>query len=428
MNQYDPEVARSYRKEHRNVPFDQLEETLKNDGIIDQESDHIPHLRKQMQRANSTRSAVARPRVRPGKKKIVSQQVLNDRKAKAVRRVTTEPPGYPALKETMTADSMSISAPTSRTQISRAGKPSVNYRANGDCSITHREFIQDVTGQVATVITPISINPGLVGSFPWLSRIAANYESYQFESLRFHYETSASTAGTGVVVLTVDYDPADQAPTSKTQMLAYRGAVRSSPWSPSCHVSLKEDITKRKTYYVRAGNLAPTLDITLYDTGTLYVMTTGQGSTANIGELWVEYTLKLMTPRALSAGGGNAVWATYDPIDNTNIINYTSGNLPATVVSSGTTTAVATVTFNQPWQGVCTFDLSGTTLVAAVFGGTCTRTDAWSVVNGAATQLVGHVSVNALPGQTLTVTVGNATIVPAANNGFWFTQGLGNYQ
>lgn len=351
-----------------------------------------------------------------------ARKAKNNAKGKEIVRITK--PGYPTLA-TVGSDTLALSAPTNTTRINRAGRPKIQYRGNGDCYIVHREYIMDATASVTMTTTGLAINPGLSSTCPWLSRIASNYESYVFDSLKFHFETQSSTVATGTVIMTVDYDAADAAPTTKTQALAYRGAVRSAPWASCCHVSAPEDLRKRKTYFVRAGNLAPGKDVNLYDTGNFYFLSLGQGGVGTSGELWIDYAIKLMTPRALSAGGGNAIWGQYDPVDNTNICQYTGGNLPASVVSSGTTTAVMTVTFTQPWQGVCTFDYSGTGLVAAVFGGTATRTDAWSVVNGGTSQLVGHVTINAIGGQTLTVTIGNTTIVPAANNGVWFTQGLG---
>jgi hypothetical protein len=410
-----------YRPGHRILPVDQVEDALKRDGILPYESEGIPHF----DMSNSTQ-IIVKPKAK-GKKPQSQKPKAKPKKKSgpAVRMVTS---GYPAVDTSLVGSSVSLSAPTGRGLVNRSGKPRVNYSNNGDVIISNKALLMDVSGSTPFSVFPLAINPGLPSFELWLSKIAANYESYKFLSLEFFYEPEAATSATGSIILAIDYDAGDSAPTTKAQICSYRSTVRCAPWTPCVHRSLHEDLNKRCSYFVRAGGIPPGKDINLYDVGNLYIGTVGQGGTIVIGEIWVRYTIKLMTPRSLSAGGGNAVWGLYDPIDNTNICNYTSGNLPATVTSSGTTSAKMTAVFNQPWQGVVTFDLSGTSLAVATYGGTAIRTDPWSVVNGGTTQLVGHVTVNAIPGQDLQITIPNATITTGSNNGFYFMQGTGAYQ
>lgn len=341
-------------------------------------------------------------------------------------RVKVSPVGYPAIQNTLENNSLTVAAPTNRTNIKRSGLPRLSYLPNGDCRIRHREFVQDITGQIAQNINTFPINPGLVLLFPWLSRIAGNFESYQFYDLCFRFETEASSASTGTVLLSVDYDASDAPPTTKQQALAYRGAVRSSPWCACVHTSIKEDLTKRKSYFVRAGGLSTSNDITLYDTGNLFVMTIGQVGTAVVGELWVEYDIKLMTPRSLSAGGGNAVWGRYFlGVDNSQLAVYNSGNLPVTQVNSGTTTAVSTWTFQQPWQGVITANIGGTGIGVTTVTGTGGVTAFASNTNAGSTGITLKAEINAVQGQTVILTVNNSTLTSAS---IYFMQGLGAYQ
>jgi len=98
-------------------------------------------------------------------------------------------------------------------------------------------------------------------------------------------------------VLAVDYDASDAAPLTKQQALAYRGSVRSPPWQNCCHTSLKEDLSKEKTYYVRPGAQPANTDIKTYDTGVLYAINQGVTTGGAVtGELYVEYDVLLMTP------------------------------------------------------------------------------------------------------------------------------------
>jgi hypothetical protein len=263
--------------------------------------------------------------------------------------------------------------------------------------------------------------------FPWLSRIAANYESYRFEKLAFSYETQASTAQTGSVILTVDYDPSDSAPTGKAQALNYRGAVRSAPWCPCVHYSIPEDLHKRTSYFVRAGSLPVGKDVALYDIGNLFVVTNNNASTAIIGEVWVNYTVRLMTPQSLNAGGGNALWTEYAlGVDRTEMCVYSNGNLPAVAVNStGAGTSITTFTFSQAYQGLFTFNIGGTGIGATTVTGTSNPVSFAAQTNAAATGITGKAEINAAQNQTVILTVTNTTLT---SNSTYFTQGLGAFQ
>lgn len=419
----------SYPKETRSTPVDQLENQLKQLGILNSGPDLPPHRNFNMQGVKvKGRKKGATVIVRDGPRVARRPKPkMDDGNRKGVN-VSMAAGQYPTMSDSV-RDSLMISAPTSKAYLNRSGRPNLQYGPNGDCRIRHREFLSDITGSVAFAVNTFQVNPGLVGSFPWLSRIAGNYESYVFENLRFHYGTEASTASTGSLIMSLDYDPSDSAPTTKMQALTYRGAVRSSPWAPCLHTSIREDLTKRKTYYVRAGGLTPGLDVTLYDTGNLYVITVGQGAATVIGELWVEYDIRLMTPRSLSAGGGNAVWSRYSVgPTNATLAVYNAGNLPATVVNTGTVAAVATFTFNQPWQGSVSWAVGGTAITSTTIGGTAANSGLGAAINGAATLVVARSEINAIQGQTVILTVNNTTIDGSGNSSITFTQGFGAYQ
>jgi hypothetical protein len=199
------------------------------------------------------------------------------------------------------------SAPVAQQRAQRMLKPQMRSQPNGDCRIRHREYIADM---VAEATSPsifkaegFPVNPGLSGTFPWLSQIAPRFEKYRFDSLKFDFQTEAPTSLGGSVILTVDYDASDIAPTSKVQAMAYKNAVRSAPWEESCHVSAKEDLSQQKAYFVRSAAAPAASDIKLYDVGNLFacsqnIVTGG----ATLGELYVEYDVLLMTPQLQAAG------------------------------------------------------------------------------------------------------------------------------
>jgi len=164
--------------------------------------------------------------------------------------------------------------------------------------IRNREFIIDVPGSVAYAITvPLSINPGNVASFPWLSSIANSYEAYHFRRLRFEFVPNRGTSTSGSVWMAVDYDASDSPPTSKVELASFSHSVRSSIWSPlnmDCSRQDMDLVRKRFTAHqgVSTGN-----DRKLYDVGNVYVAIQGAPDTNSVGDLWVDYEVELETPQ-----------------------------------------------------------------------------------------------------------------------------------
>jgi hypothetical protein len=180
--------------------------------------------------------------------------------------------------------------------------------------VKHREYFTDVTAGAGTPtafdVESYAINPGQSDLFPWLSKIAANYESYRFNSLKFIYSTEAPTSYAGTLILAVDYDATDSDPIDKQQALAYRSSVRSAPWNGCEHRSLPEDLHKAKSNFIRPGAQPNGTDLKTYDIGNLFVISQGVSvANAVLGEMYVEYEVELMTPvyestTSFAAAGG----------------------------------------------------------------------------------------------------------------------------
>lgn len=187
------------------------------------------------------------------------------------------------------------------TMTTRTRGPKVVTLRNGDTRVQHREYITDVTAGSGAAspfnLQSYPVNPGQSTVFPWLSKLAHNFESYRFRKLRFIYETEAPSSLGGSLILAVDYDASDSPPINKQQALAYRESVRSAPWTECCHTSLVEDLSKLKSHYVRAGVQPTNTDIKTYDVGNLFVITQGVTTSGAVcGELYVEYDVELLTP------------------------------------------------------------------------------------------------------------------------------------
>jgi hypothetical protein len=173
------------------------------------------------------------------------------------------------------------------------------------CTIVEDEYIAEVIGGGTGANfnnTAYPINPGQVGTFPWLSKIAQQWEKYHFNSLEFYYKpevTGFATAGTtGKVIFSVEFDASDAPPASKQQMEDTIPHVDSMPSVP-----LRMPLTARQmhslypTLYVRPGGLPGASDIKTYDAGNLNIATQGLASNgATLGELRVRYNVTLSVP------------------------------------------------------------------------------------------------------------------------------------
>jgi len=292
----------------------------------------------------------------------------------------------------------------------------VNSSRNGDCTVSHREYIKDIVAGTGTPsvfsVEQLSCNPGQAGTFPWLSSLAQNFESYRFEKLKFDYETEAATSLGGTLVMALDYDASDASPQSKQIMMAYRGSVRSAPWTECCHSSDREDLNKQKSYYVRPGPQPVNTDIKMYDTGILFVASQGVSTASStLGELYVEYTVRLMTPLyqpnkivggQVAAGG---VITPANPLGTVPVIDAQAVGFSV----SGT----SQITIAQPGTYLFSSSSAGTVLTTAaltnVQGATVTAVSV--IANAAATALLGDwIVVTSLANATLNFVVTGTTV------------------
>lgn len=309
-----------------------------------------------------------------------------------------------------------VKAPVAQARSYRnLGPRTKQYLPNGDIRVSHREYFNDLTSPGASFnVSQYRINPGLANVFPWLSDIAPNWESYSFERLDFHFETESPTSTPGTVLLVIDYDAADDQPSSKSDAMTYRGAVRSAPWTSCCNRSSKEDLHKMKERYIRQGTLAANLDIKTYDVGALYVCTQGQTGVSTLGELYVDYDVVLKTPQKATtpAGsrrivGGSGLTAT----DLTGTDPTLTGTLPLTV------SGASEITFGAAWEGLVHLLIAGTTLAVPVVTTATTATIAniATTTNAAATAVSLVYRVQATVGQILNLELTSAATVTAAN-------------
>lgn len=168
--------------------------------------------------------------------------------------------------------------------------------------ISHLEYLGDILGSTTTfaIAQTLAINPGMP-SFPWLSPIASAYEMYRFTSLKFIYAGRSSSAVGGYCTLAIDYDPTDPPPASKTEINNFNDRVAVVPWEPKATlVCSRSALARMPKYMTRSSSIAD--ELANYDVGTFYVVAGNQLTNAQIGELWVEYSIEFFQPQTNRAG------------------------------------------------------------------------------------------------------------------------------
>jgi len=156
------------------------------------------------------------------------------------------------------------------------------------------ESLGRFNGSVAFAETQFPINPGQAGTFPWLSQEAKLWEKYEFDKLEFEFRTTInefSTNALGRIILGVDYDASDPAPSTRSQAEISRPVTAQAPYFNQRLILRKEDMGEVcKYHFVRPGSLPGQSDIKFYDVGVLNFGTDGNVNTNEVGELWVHYS------------------------------------------------------------------------------------------------------------------------------------------
>lgn len=285
------------------------------------------------------------------------------------------------------------------------GKPKQTHLTNGDAVVEHSEFIQDVPGTIAFSVLAggLPVNPGMSNTFPWLNQLANNYESYLFEKLEFEYRTSSSSATSGVLMLAIDYDASDPAPVGKVQISSYQDCARDAPWKSFIQRNKLQNLRKRSSYYVRNGALSANQDIKLYDVGNVFMASQGMAAdTPAVGELWVNYKIRLMTPQLQDPAVGTSRSSRIIYTGSTIDVNAGSN---APLVATGTATS-SILTATQPYNCLISLLVTNTAPnipALATVGTSCTLQNSQFQTTG--TLGVGLASYQALflTGQTLNI-------------------------
>lgn len=269
------------------------------------------------------------------------------------------------------------------------GIPSM-HKSGQSIIVRHKEYVTEVRGNPNfTVRNTFGINPGLKETFPWLSRIASNFQEYRIKGMVYHYIPSsgnaiASTnAALGTVMMQTNYRASDAAPSSKVELLNEYWATESVPSEGFCHpIECDPQENPFKIQYVRAGSIPSGDNVLLYDLGTTNLCVSGQQATDTVlGDLWVTYEVELRKPvvksntqdAILGFSRSANIYNTANPLGNSGVVQTgslgfdatsTAITIPAYAVGDFLITVSWPFSSMTTWTAVAAPTLVGCTLIS----------------------------------------------------------------
>lgn len=190
----------------------------------------------------------------------------------------------------------------------------INDSVKGGITFRHKEYLRDViTSSTAGAFSLDSylLNPGNSKTFPWLSQVSANFEQYSFEGVIFEFRSMSADAlnstntALGSVIMATNYDSIDTAFKSKGEMENYEWGMSCKPSTNMLHpIECAPRQSFNTELFILDGPVPSGADPRLYHWGNMQIATSGfQGTSVNIGELWVTYQIRLLKPKMFVALG-----------------------------------------------------------------------------------------------------------------------------
>lgn len=187
------------------------------------------------------------------------------------------------------------------------GADEVRYRRKeylGDISTLNKDF----------KLSNFPINPGMSQTFPWLSRIAPNYEQWKLHGLVFQFVSTSAVAisstdpALGKLLMATEYDVSQPLFTSSRAMLATLYSNYGKPSDDLVH-AVECDRTKSLSdvLFIRSGAVPTGANIQLYDHANFQLATEGLPSATNVGGLWVTYDISFLKPKLSALAGEPAM-------------------------------------------------------------------------------------------------------------------------
>lgn len=204
--------------------------------------------------------------------------------------------------------------------LSEGNSPAYMHQSNSNAIIRHREYIQDIVSSAtpnAFQNQVFAIQPGLNGSFPWLSALAQQYEQYRIKGMVYEFKSlyadaiasSAANATIGYVIMGTNYNSVYPPFINKQQMDNTDYTTSAKPSVSFYHpIECEPDSHPTQNLYIRSGDPPLNADLRMYDLGNFQIATGGiAAANVLVGELWCTYEVELIKPISTTAHGLNVL-------------------------------------------------------------------------------------------------------------------------
>lgn len=171
-------------------------------------------------------------------------------------------------------------------------------RSTNRMKLRHSEFISTIDLNPDFTATKLEMNAGLAGCFPWLNRVAINFEHYKFNYVNLVYEPFVGSQQPGQAYVMFDYDCNDQPPLSIADVANTQDSVRGALWRGwKAPLDIKACTRGLDRMLVRDGDV--TGDKNAYDMCNVFFGVFGNtGATVGTaGYLHIEYEIELIKPQ-----------------------------------------------------------------------------------------------------------------------------------
>jgi len=211
--------------------------------------------------------------------------------------------------------------------------------------VQHREYLSEVLVPASPgtfTNRSFRLNPGNGLMFPWLSKLANQYQQYKVRGMVVYFKSTSSeytaAQALGSIVIATNYNVVDANYANLIEMQNSEFCVSAKPSLSLVH-AIECDPSKcaYKQYYTASENLpvSPTNDF-----ANVQVATAGLAATAgsSLGQLWISYDIELIKP-VIGVGGSTIAnlgsgtyfnWAASlgAPLgDATNLVSFTASQI-----------------------------------------------------------------------------------------------------
>lgn len=239
----------------------------------------------------------------------------------------------------------------------------INDSVKGGITFRHKEYLRDIITSAtpgAFSLESFLINPGNEKTFPWLAQVAPNFEQYSLEGCIFEFRSMSADAlnstntALGTVIMATNYDSIDVNFTGKGEMENYEWGMSCKPSVNMLHpIECAPRQTSITELYVLNGPVPTGADPRLYHWGNMQIATNGfQGTSVNIGELWVTYQVRLLKPKIFTTKGLEVGSFFLNNDAYTNALPLGSGNITSRYDSIGIVFDPANNNIGFPIQSV----------------------------------------------------------------------------